>query len=409
MFIFLPESIEKPENTERSKKLNMSRKILFQLYLSLTLLLLFLASNNAMAAEQANRAQQELQAVGSAIDEIQSWLEDANRRQSEEERNLREAELEFSSLSQSLRSTENSITETEADIAILTAEQSLLERDKSEQEQRLQDLIRSAYLSGEQSFLKLLLNQENLSKSARMLHYYRVFSESQVRQIEDFERLIEQIANTNRELETKVISLGAQKEELSKQSEALAEANSLRQIALAELASSITSQRDQLEQLEINQAEIQQLIEEINRAVQQLATATAFDQQKGKLSLPIDGPVIEHFGERVGSSDLRRQGIVVQAEEGTPVRAIHSGRVVFADWLRGSGLLIIVDHGEGFMSLYGANQALSRTAGDLVNTGDILATSGHTTSGSEGSRAGIYFEIRNHGQAEDPGGWIEGI
>ena len=119
--------------------------------------------------------------------------------------------------------------------------------------------------------------------------------------------------------------------------------------------------------------------------------------------------MIERFGERVGSSDLRRQGIVLRAEEGTPVQAIHGGRVVFANWLRGSGLLIIVDHGEGFMSLYGANQALSRSAGDVVSAGDILATSGHTSTGSEGSRAGIYFEIRVHGQAENPADWIEGI
>jgi murein hydrolase activator len=386
-------------------------------YLSLNIVLslfFILVGNISLAAEQSGtsqqqEAQQNLQAVSSAIDEIQSWLENANRRQSEEEQNLREAELEFSSLNQSLTATENSITESESEIATLNAEQMRFESEKSEQEENLRSLIRRAYLSGEQGFLKLLLNQEDLSKSARMLHYYRVFSESQVKQIEEFERLIEELADTNRQLEIEVASLSDQKIELDRQSVALTEANTLKQIALTDLTNSITSQRAELEQLEINQAEIQQLIEEINRAVEQLATATNFNEQKGKLSLPLDGPVIERFGERVGSSDLRRQGIVLRAEEGTPVQAIHGGRVVFANWLRGSGLLIIVDHGEGFMSLYGANQALSRSAGDVVSAGDILATSGHTSTGSEGSRAGIYFEIRVHGQAENPADWIEGI
>ena len=165
-------------------------------YLSLNIVLslfFILVGNISLAAEQSGtsqqqEAQQNLQAVSSAIDEIQSWLENANRRQSEEEQNLREAELEFSSLNQSLTATENSITESESEIATLNAEQMRFESEKSEQEENLRSLIRRAYLSGEQGFLKLLLNQEDLSKSARMLHYYRVFSESQVKQIEEFER-----------------------------------------------------------------------------------------------------------------------------------------------------------------------------------------------------------------------------
>jgi murein hydrolase activator len=369
-----------------------------------------LFSCTLFSAEQpAEQAQQELQAVSDAIDEIQSWLEQASGLQSHEEQQLRQAEKEYSSITQSLRQTESDIADIEGEIESLTVRQTNLQFEKSQQQQELHDIIRSAYLSGEQGFLKLLLNQQDFSKSARMLHYYRIFSESQIQQIEIFETLIAELQRTNLELEQQAIELMDRKQQLDLQSAALAEANSQRELALTELQNSISSQQAELEQLEINQAGIARLIEEINRAVEQISAATAFNEQKGKLSPPIAGPVVERFGETVGSSDLRRQGIVIQAEQGTPVHAVHGGRVVFADWLRGSGLLVIVDHGEGFMSLYGANQALSRSAGDLVNSGDILATSGRTTSGSEGSREGIYFEIRSQGQAENPAEWIDGI
>ena len=123
------------------------------------------------------------------------------------------------------------------------------------------------------------------------------------------------------------------------------------------------------------------------------------------------GQLINPFGSRYGDCELRRQGITIEVSEGTPVQAVHSGRVVFSDWLRDSGLLVIVDHGQGYMSLYGANQALSKQAGDWVGAGDIVSTSGianELAGNRENSqtRLGIYFEIRHHGEAQDPAQWL---
>ena len=137
--------------------------------------------------------------------------------------------------------------------------------------------------------------------------------------------------------------------------------------------------------------------------VRSFADVPPFASAKGRLTQPLNGRFSSRFGERYGDGNLSRQGITIQAETGTPVRAVHAGLVVFADWLRGSGLLVIIDHGQGFLSLYGGNEALSAIAGNWVDAGDILSTSG--TSISSGVD-GLYFEIRRNGQPQDPNPWF---
>ena len=261
-------------------------------------------------------------------------------------------------------------------------------------------------MAGERSALKLLLNQQDLSRSARLLHYHRLFAEYRIEKIESFQNTLADIGTANIELESSLLGFAEQQSELEQNLLALNAARSRRQRALSELTSSISSRSGELEQLEINQAELEALLEQIAEAiarVQSVANLAPFTDLRGKLPLPADGPVINQFGSRYGEGALVRQGITIGVAVGTPVQAVHSGRVVFSDWLRGSGLLVIVDHGEGYMSLYGANQILAKAAGDWVNAGEVLAT-----SGSRGDRsAGVYFEIRYHGAAQNPSIWLQ--
>lgn len=361
----------------------------------------------SFAAENFDSTQQELAAVGTAIEEINSWLANANSRQSGEEKALQNAELEIAIVSQSLIADQTTLEDTESQLRSLRARNSILETQKTAQSQLLAQTIRAAYMAGDPSTIKLLLNQQDVSESARMLHYHRLFSEYQIKNIETFQNTLDEIAEVNTRLEIKATELSAQQTTRNQQLLALNEAKTNREQALINLKASIVSRGSELEQLEIDQVELQQLIESINRAMERipsLANAGPFNEQRGKLLPPADGPVITRFGSRYGAGSLTRQGITIGVSEGTAVQAVHAGRVVFADWLRGSGLLIIVDHGDGYMSLYGANQALSKQAGDLVNTGDILATSG---IGGDQRTAGIYFEIRLHGEAQNPASWIQ--
>lgn len=363
-------------------------------------------STHSFAAENRDRAQQELEAVDTAIQSIQSWLLDAHEQQSREEKNLQAAEKEIAAISQSVSTIRQALNQTESQLNLLRNRSAQLESDKAEQNKVLAQVIRTAYMTGGQSPIKLLLSQEDISESARMLYYYRLFSESQIEKIDAFQNTLDEIAEVDTELERKAEELGSQQNQLQQQVLVLNEAKAGREQALLKLRASISSRGTELEQLEINQAKLQQLIDQINLAIERLPASveqTPFIEQRGKLLLPVEGPIINNFGSRYGEGDLRRQGITIAINEGTAVQAVHAGRIVFSDWLRGSGLLVIVDHGDGYMSLYGANQALSRQAGDWVNRGDILATSG---AGSNQSPASIYFEIRLHGEAQNPSPWI---
>ena len=346
------------------------------------------------AAESSAEAQQELAALGNAIGEIQSWLSEANSTQSEALQNLQQADLQISTLSQSVTATEAALSVIESEITSLCRKADQLSSEKAAQSKILEQVIRTAYMAGNQSAIELLLNQEEVSKSPRMLH--------------------NQIQAVNQRLESNAANLKDEQHTLSNSLRTLNDSKIERELALTLLHADITSRSSQLEQLEIDQLQLQALLETINSAVVDIPAAmrrAPFDSQLGKLPMPVAGQLITPFGSRYGDGDLRRQGITLAVNEGTPVEAIHPGRVVFSDWLRGTGLLVIIDHGQGYMSLYGANQALSKQAGDWVAAGDIVSTSGIANEltanrGNSQTRPGIYFEIRHHGEAQDPAQWF---
>ncbi|MBL4582437.1 MAG: peptidoglycan DD-metalloendopeptidase family protein [Gammaproteobacteria bacterium] len=372
------------------------------------------ASAPAIAAENSEDAQQELAALDNAIAEIQSWLVEAKSAQSEELQNLQQADLQISNLSQSIAETEAASAATESEITSLSLQADQLKIQKTIQSKILEQAIRAAYMAGNQSAIELLLNQEDISVSARMLHYHRLFSQAQLDSISLFQETLDDVQAVNQKLESNAADLEEKQLTLSSSLQKLSDSKIERELALKQLHANIASRSSLLEQLEIDQVQLQELIEQINRAVADIPTAmqrSPFESQLGKLPMPVAGQIIDRFGSRYSEGALTRQGITIAVSEGTPVQAIHPGRVVFSDWLRGTGLLVIVDHGQGYMSLYGSNQALSKQAGDWVNTGDILATSGTTneltgTRTNNQTRPGMYFEIRHHGEAQNPAQWF---
>ncbi|MBL6905167.1 MAG: peptidoglycan DD-metalloendopeptidase family protein [Pseudomonadales bacterium] len=373
-----------------------------------------MSNSSSLFAAEADAAQQELVALGSAIDEIQSWLVAARSTQTNEVENLQRADLKISDLSQSVSRTESALSDIESEISALSRQAETLDSEKAAQSKILEQAIRTAYLSGNQSTIELLLNQNDISRTTRMLHYHRLFSEAQLDSIASFQKILDEIATVNQDLALKATTLQAEQETLRASLQDLNASKQQREIALRQLRSDIAARSSELEQLEMDQVQLQELIEQINRAVADIPSAmrnAPFDAQRGKLQMPVAGEVLSGFGSRYGEGDLRRQGVTLAVAEGTPVQAIHPGRVVFSDWLRGTGLLVIIDHGEGYMSLYGANQALSKQAGDWVDTGDIVATSGLANDptggpGNAQTRPGMYFEIRHHGEAQNPANWF---
>lgn len=369
--------------------------------------------NPLLAAENSDAAQRELAAVGGAIEEIQSWLADARATQSTEAENLQQADLEISALTQSVRESEVQLAQTESEIDSLSAQSARLQDEKSAQNEILEQAVRTAYIAGTPSAIELLLNQEDIAQSARLLHYHRLFTESQLGNIAEFQDTLDELARVNQSLQSRAADLSEQQATLNDTLARLNDSRQRRELALNQLREQIASRSSELEQLEIDQTQLQELIEQIDRAVADIPGAmerTPFASRRGSLPMPVAGEILYRYGSRYGEGDLRRQGVTIGVSEGTPVQAIHPGRIVFSDWLRGTGLLVIVDHGEGYMSLYGANQALARQAGEWVDAGDVIATSGFgdelARAGGGERRPGMYFEIRHHGESQDPAQWF---
>lgn len=358
-------------------------------------------------AQDREQAEQELSAVAAAIESIQGWLEQASSRQSEEEARLRETGLELSNTQQAHAALTATVATTQTELAELQQQLAALESRKDGEQQLLQTLLRAAHMGADSNFLKTLLNREQSGDATRQLHYAQRFTRYQLEQIEGFQLTLAELEDLGQSLTANLSALNDQQTELAQRSTELEASKLAREQALAALRSSIADRSAEMEQLEISQAELQLLIAEIARAmegVSSFADVPPIADSRGELQAPVTARVVHGFGSRYGGGSLVRQGMSYAPNPGSQVRAIHPGQVVFADWLRGSGLLVVLDHGDGYMSLYGHNEALAVNIGSWVDAGEVLATSGINSSDPS---VGLYFEIRRNGEPQDPAGWID--
>lgn len=372
----------------------------------LLLLLAALASSQLIQAQDAEATQQQLEAVANAIAEIFGWLESASTDQSQQENKLRESELALSEANTLVAQIASEIRSSQSRLADLQSQQTILTNQRQEQEQILQQIIRAAYMSREESFLKTLLNQEDPSTAGRMLHYTNLFTSYQAQQIENYKATLGELQQLDANLAQELDTLGHRQQDLVSEQARLLTLKEEQETALAALNDAIQSRNAELEQLEVNRAELESLLQEIARAMEGIRSfedITPLPQRRGELPPPLSGELLSQFGATYGGGSLRRQGVVIGADEGSPVRAVHDGYVAFANWLRGSGLLVVIDHGEGFVSLYGGNQALAVEAGEWVESGSVIATSGQ---GTESLGPGLYFELRQQGTAQNPSNWL---
>ena len=362
-----------------------------------------LTPSQLYAAEpSAAEARAQLEATEAAMAEIAAWLEQANGQQSREEKRLQQATAKLEASSARLAGQRQAERELTQEISTLNVQQATQRAALSAQEAQLAELLRALHKQGDVSALRALLSGETPSSSQWQLVLLKHLSAAQRQTLARYENQLASLAATAQELNTRQAQLSKAREALQREQQTLAQDRLNREQALTALAKSIGDQRSELEQLEIDKAGVQQLIDRLNAALQQVprrAESTRFATARRSLPSPVDADISRNFGR--DDSGLDHSGISYATASGTPVRAVHGGRVVFADWLRGAGLLVIVDHGDAYMTLYGNNEALEVVAGDSVAAGEPLARS---TSADQG---GIYFEIRHRGVAQDPKGWLD--
>lgn len=374
--------------------------------LSITLLLTLLLISSLLHANREEVSEQQLQQLRKDISSLQSWLTQARGEQSQLQDRLRSTETQIGQLVTRIEANTREAAELEQRLSRLRVEQRELQTQLDQQSGYLRQQIRSAYSMGRQEYLKVLLNQQEPDRVARLLRYYDYINKERTEQIEKYLGIARQLQTVQSEIITRGQTLDQVRRALQERRNELLAEQQQRQQLVVQLSREIAGRDDELQKLQADQKRLEQLLTAVTEAIVRLPPprdAQPFQQMRGKLPWPVKGRVLSAFGSSQHNNRLISRGMVIQASEGTEIHAIHGGRVVFADWLRGFGFMIIIDHGDGFMSLYGHNQILRKQTGDWVNGGEAIATAG-ATGGQQ--QNGLYFEIRKAGQPLDPVSWI---
>ena len=361
----------------------------------------------AVAEAEISQAELErkLQALESEIGKFKEMLDKTSGEKSDLERNLESNEKNINNLLKKIQNIESDLTKGGDRIGRLLDEEKELQRAKSEQQQYIANQIRAAHKIGKQAYLKVLLNQEDPYQISRMLTYYDYFNRARVEQIEVYNRTILQLQNVAKLIDWENQALANNRVKLQLERSELVLLQIDKRKVLVALNSEISATGMEIEKLVADRRQLEQLIQRIHAGISNLpapADVVPFESLKGQLLLPVDGQISHRYGNKRNAGRLRWSGVLISAAEGEPVYAVHYGRVVFSDWLRGFGLLMIINHGQGYMSLYGHNQVLYRETGDWVTAGETIAAVGD--SGGQ-NKPGLYFEIRVAGKTADPQLW----
>lgn len=356
-------------------------------------------------AQDRRESEAALSAVRKEIKALQERITRESTRRDEGTRALRAAEVEIAAATRKL-------AELRADVKRQQAEQRTLSQEikgangrLAAEKEALARQVRSSYMTGREELFKLLLSQESPAALGRNLVYFDYYNRARaariglvVGELAKLGELERQSANVEAELarlET------AQAGEVA----ALERSREERRAAVAKLDAEIRDGNAAVSKLRAEEARLADLVTRLREALADFPVNgdEPFAKLKGKLAWPVQGRVVADYGQPRAAGSVRWTGVVLEAAAGTPVRAVHHGRVAFADWLQGLGLLVIVDHGGGYMSLYGHNEALLKESGDWVEPGEPLAQVGDT--GGQ-ARAGLYFEIRFNGEPVNPNPWM---
>lgn len=279
------------------------------------------------------------------------------------------------------------------------------EGELDEESGELAEQVRAAYMSGSQEKIKLLLNQRDPATLGRLMAYYGYLNDYRADNIEAVSAAIRELAA----LRSQVAAEEARIADLAKTKYAeLTELNAAqerRQKLLASLKGKLVDEGREVERLAAEEKDLSRLIAELTSILSDypISSEEPFSEHKGRLTWPVAGTLVHDFGQRRVGGQLKWNGVVLAAPRGREIRSIYHGRVVFADWLAGLGLLVIVNHGENYMSLYGYNETILKNTGDWVAPGDVIATVGD--SGGQ-AQSGLYFEIRRGTQPVSPGRWV---
>jgi len=352
-----------------------------------------------------------------ALKESEKAISDANKKLYEIARKQQENKKTLSKLQQEAQSTQQAL---------------------AEQQKLLSTQLYQQYMHGEQSYVQMILQSEQPSLIARDIHYFSYIAKARAQTIREMQANLNKINKLNQETAAALQLVAELKQKQIAEKQSLEEQKRTKSKIVKSLSKQISAQRNEIKKLKRDEKRLAQLVERLAQAAlakprlskkltlkpggdadvaepnsqktiatnhalpSEEITGVNFSALKGKLRLPVRGDVTNRFGSNREDSGVSWKGLFIRADEGAEVKSVAGGRVVFADWLRGFGNLIIVDHGDGYMSLYGNNQSILKQPGDAVRAGESLALVGNTGGNAT---HGVYYELRRQSKPFDPLSW----
>ncbi len=353
---------------------------------------------------EKEQTKKELAELKNKIKSLQANLKTKRKQQSNAIVQLKRAEKKIATAAKILASTNRQLKSKERTLKKLRQKSKRLEKQRQNQKKALAEQIRSAYMNGKQAYLKMLLNQQDPEKLGRMLVYYDYMNKARSENLNQLKATLNELKRTDLAIQKEIRKLDILRQSKVNETKRLKQLKRKRQLLVKALSKEIVNKTDQLTELQINAEELQQLIDSVRETLDQMDFTQPLEglkKLKGRLNWPVKGQLLRGFG--AVKQGQRSSGILIGGKEGKEVVSVHHGRVVYADWLRGFGLLLILDHGKGYMSLYGYNQALYKEVGDWVEKGEAIATLGQ--SGGQNQPA-LYFELRLQGKPVNPKKWL---
>lgn len=356
---------------------------------------------------KAELTKKQLAQVNEAIVKLQEDLGKDKQFQQKEQNALKEIEIELSKLHKKSLSLDKQQKTVKQHITALEKEKNILTEKNQQQQQALNHDLRAIYKIGKQEKLKLLLNQENPENLARILKYYDYYTEARVERILSYKNTIADLELKRVEIEKELANLQSIEISIAEEASKLKKNQTERQKIVDGITKNIATKDQELKNLQANQAQLTKLLRSLQGIwadIPNKLSKSSFKKRKGTLNHPVHGTIKYRFGSQRAEGRMEWHGWFISTDMNKPVNAIHDGRVVFSDWIRGYGLMIIIDHSDGYLSLYGHNASLLKEAGDWISEGEALATVGNSGGQQE---TGLYFELRHDGEPLNPKSWLK--
>lgn len=353
--------------------------------------------------ESNNKTNQALSTVQQQISQQKKSIKQTNNKRSVLENQLRDDDIAIAKIAKSMINTQTDYQHTQQTLKRLAREKNTLTQQKKQQEKILGQQLRAAYSTGHHDYIKLLLNQEDPASVQRTVTYFKYLNDARIKEIDQFQIVLSDLLAVTTKHQEQAEKLQTLKQQQSEQKVTFQQGKNERKKTIRALNKELLTSKQLLAKLVAEEENLVAALQRIAALSRQSVELIGLKKLKRKLSWPVKGKIRHRFGSRK-QGYLKWKGILLTAPVGRQVKTIHNGTVLFSDWLKGYGLVTVIDHGAGYMSLYGHNQALLKSVGDRVETGEPIALVGQ--SGGQ-SQSGLYFEIRRDGQAVNPKAWFK--